>query len=84
MSGVRALELGVYRQALDWLADEDRAAAAAVLAEVELGRTLATVTTEETSAEWAPGERGRAEAEEAQRWRDVMRARQRWAAGGCR
>lgn len=84
MTGVRALEIGVYAEAAEWLREEDAAARAATLAEVELGRTLATVTTEETSAEWAPGERGRAEAEEAQRWRDVMRARQRWAAGGCR
>ena len=52
--GVRALEIGVYVEAAEWLREEDAAARAATLAEVELGHALAPPA--EVDAEPTPRE----------------------------
>lgn len=55
MSDVRALEIGVYAEAAEWLRSEDEAARAATLAEVvELGHVLAPPA--EVDAEPTPRE----------------------------
>ena len=55
MTGVRALEVGVYVEAAEWLRSEDDAARAATLAEVlELGHVLAPPS--EVDAEPTPRE----------------------------
>jgi len=53
--GVRALEIGVYAEAAEWLREKDAAARAATLAEVvELGHALAPPA--EVDAEPTPRE----------------------------